>query len=42
VPGTGLFWTERIPPAEPPNAAHRVSFGLVMLIAIVALLVLAR
>ena len=42
VPGTGLFWTERIPPAAPPSAAHRVNFGVAALIVIVVLFALAR
>ena len=41
VPGTGLFWTERIPPAAPPSAAHRVNFGVAALMVIVVLFALA-
>jgi hypothetical protein len=40
VPGTGLFWTEKVPPATPPTARHRVAFIVVVLV-VVALLALA-
>jgi hypothetical protein len=26
LPGTGLYWTERIPPAPAPHAGHRAAF----------------
>ena len=32
APGTGLFWTERIPAATPPNARHQASFGGLVLL----------
>src|SRR5260370_23332283 len=28
LPGTGLYWTERIPPAAAPHAGHRTAFVL--------------
>jgi hypothetical protein len=31
IPGSGLFWTEHIPPAAPPHAWHRSAFVLVIL-----------
>ncbi len=34
LPGTGLFWTERYPPAAPPHAGHR-------LLALAALVIVA-
>jgi hypothetical protein len=37
LPGTGLFWTERIPPASPPHAGHRIAFVVVVAL-VVALL----
>jgi hypothetical protein len=40
LPGTGLFWTEHIPPAAAPHAGHRSAFVLVI-IAIGLLFVLA-
>jgi hypothetical protein len=40
LPGTGLFWTERIPPHRPVHAGHRLAF--VILAAIVALYVVGR
>ncbi len=30
LPGTGLFWTERYPPAAPPHGLHRFAFLLVL------------
>jgi hypothetical protein len=38
LPGTGLFWTERVPPAAAPHAGHRVAFIVVVLV-VVGLLV---
>jgi hypothetical protein len=32
LPGTGLFWTERVPPAAPPHGGHRVTFVAVVLV----------
>jgi len=34
LPGTGLFWTEKVPPAAPPHAGHRGAFILVLLIVV--------
>jgi len=31
LPGTGLFWTEKVPPAAPPHGGHRLAFVLVVL-----------
>ena len=28
IPGTGLYWTERVPPARAPHAGHQASFVL--------------
>ena len=28
VPGTGLYWTESVPPARPPHAGHQIVFAL--------------
>ena len=30
LPGTGLFWTERYPPAAGPHGGHRVAFVLLV------------
>ena len=30
LPGTGLFWPEKAPPASPPRAGHRVAFIVVV------------
>jgi Protein of unknown function (DUF4236) len=32
APGTGLYWTEQIPPAAAPHAGHRAAFGLVVIL----------
>jgi Protein of unknown function (DUF4236) len=32
IPGTGIFWTENIPPSAPPHAGHRSAFGLVVIL----------
>jgi hypothetical protein len=32
LPGTGLFWTERIPPAPAPHGGHRAAFVVVVLV----------
>jgi len=32
LPGTGLYWTEKIPPAAPPRARHRWMFVLGVLV----------
>ena len=31
APGTGLYWTETIPPARPPHAVHRLAFAAVVI-----------
>jgi hypothetical protein len=31
VPGTGLFWTEKVSPAAPLHAGHRWAFVLALL-----------
>jgi hypothetical protein len=36
LPGTALFWTERVPPAAPPNGGHWLAF--VVVVVVVALL----
>jgi hypothetical protein len=41
LPGTGLFWTEKVPPASPPHAGHRVAFVAVVVL-VVGLLALAH
>ena len=40
VCGDRLFWTEKVPPAAPPHAGHRLGFILFVLL-IVALLAVA-
>jgi hypothetical protein len=37
LPGTGLFWTEKVPLAAPPQAGHRVAFIVVAALVIDAL-----
>ena len=37
LPGSGLFWTERIPPAGPVSAAHRLNTLLVAIVIVVLL-----
>jgi hypothetical protein len=34
LPGTGLFWTERVPPAAPPHAGHRLAFVVVVVLVV--------
>ena len=34
LPGTGLYWTEKVPPHAPPQAGHRLAFALVVLIGV--------
>jgi uncharacterized protein DUF4236 len=37
LPGTGIYWTEKVPPAAPPHSGHRSTFGLaVILLALAA------
>jgi hypothetical protein len=35
LPGTGLFWTERVPPAAPPHHGHRLAFIVVVVLVVV-------
>jgi hypothetical protein len=37
--GTGLFWTEKVPPAAAPHAGHQAAF--VLLVVVPALLFVA-
>lgn len=37
LPGSGLFWTETIPPARAPHAGHRLAFVTVVVAALVAI-----
>ena len=37
LPGTGLYWTETIPPARAPHAGHRLAFVVVVIAACHAL-----
>jgi len=37
LPGTGLYWTETIPPSRAPHAGHRLAFVLVVIAALIAL-----
>jgi hypothetical protein len=32
IPGTGIYWTEKIPPSALPHAGHRSAFGLVVIL----------
>jgi hypothetical protein len=32
IPGTGIYWTEQIPPSAPPHAGHQSAFGLVVIL----------
>ena len=34
LPGTGLFWTEKVPPAAPPHARHRLAFIVLVVLAV--------
>lgn len=38
VPGSGVFWTEAIPPARPPHVGHRLTLALLVLIVLAAIL----
>jgi hypothetical protein len=40
IPGTGLYWTERIPPAHAPHYGHRAAF-VILAVIVVGLLVRA-
>ena len=37
LPGSGVFWTERYPPAAPPHAGHRLAFGFAALVILAGL-----
>jgi hypothetical protein len=37
LPGTGLFWMEKVPPAAPPHAGHRWAFILLVLVGAIVL-----
>jgi hypothetical protein len=37
LPGTGLYWTERVPPAAPPHAGHRAAFVVAVVIGLAVL-----
>ena len=34
LPGTGVYYTESVPPAAPPHAGHRSAFVFVVLLVI--------
>ena len=38
LPGTGIYWTETAPPAQPVHAGHRMAFALLgaLIVALVA------
>lgn len=38
LPGTGLYWTEHIPPAKPPHAGHQALFAAIVLIAAIVII----
>jgi hypothetical protein len=40
LPGTGLYWTESVPPAAQPHAGHRSAFIFAMLLVIGALMLI--
>jgi hypothetical protein len=42
LPGTGLFWTEKVPPAAPPRTGHRVALIVLVLLAAALLALAAR
>ncbi len=33
IPGSGFYWTERIPPAAPPHTGHRLAFAALVIVA---------
>ena len=41
LPGTGIYYTESVPPAAPPHAGHRSAFVFVVLLVIGALMLIA-
>ena len=32
LPGSGLYWTEKVPPAAPPHAGHQGAFALFLIL----------
>jgi hypothetical protein len=36
LPGSGLYWTEQVPPASAPHAGHRFAFVLAAVIVLAA------
>ncbi len=36
LPGSGIYWTERVPPARAPHAGHQLLFVLLALIVLAA------
>jgi hypothetical protein len=38
LPAAGLFWTERVPPAAPPHAGHRVAFVVLVVVVVASLI----
>jgi hypothetical protein len=42
VPGTGLYWTETVPPAQPPHGGHRLAFAAVIVARLIAVYLLAQ
>ena len=41
LPGTGLFWTENVPPGPPIRHHHRIALAIVVIAALVAICWLA-
>ncbi len=37
LPGTGMYWTEHVPPARPVHAGHQLIFALLVLVVLMAL-----
>ena len=42
LPGTGLYWSETVPPAQPPRAGHRLAFAAVIVAGFAAIYWLAQ
>ncbi len=38
IPGSGVYWTERAPPARPVHAGHQLLFVLLVVLAIALLM----
>jgi hypothetical protein len=34
IPGTGVFWTERVSPARTPHGGHQLAFVVLVLVAV--------